>query len=422
LSYTLSQKEKRNFNTLPFLLFLIVLLGIAVAPESSFAQQGFKFGRVEIHPGVALEAKYDSNVFLSSDKTFADGSRENAQEDFIYTTVPSLIIEQKRQKGDNFGFYLNYLGKDERFMDLNDQDFYNHDASGHVELGDSGGDINWLLGGRYLRARQPISIDFATTINPRAIRTLYEANSDLLWKLSHDVKAKIEGKYSHNLFSDDPQQNFDQVNGNGTIHWQTTALTGLGVNYSFRYIDYLETSLINFDNTMHSGSFIFKWKPFSVFTSEFWIGGNHFNVSGLEGQNRNDIIYKAQLKYLPNTTSSWTLSSFRELPQSYFLDIQSYLRTVGELTWDKKLGVKWKSKSMISFETREYDIAAQDITGGGSFKFRKDDYFTGLLSLTYSIQDWWDVIMEYSYSVNDSNFDEFDFSQNLVLLRFSFVL
>jgi hypothetical protein len=45
-----------------------------------------------------------------------------------------------------------------------------------------------------------------------------------------------------------------------------------------------------------------------------------------------------------------------------------------------------------------------------------------LLSLTYSIQDWWDVIMEYSYSVNDSNFDEFDFSQNLVLLRFSFVL
>ena len=116
------------------------------------------------------------------------------------------------------------------------------------------------------------------------------------------------------------------------------------------------------------------------------------------------------------------LSSFREIPNSFFQGIQAFQRTVVELKLDQQLGDKWKGLSIISFEINEYDIAAQDVSGGGAFKLRKDEYFSGLLSLTYSIQEWWEVKMEYSYTINDSNFDNSDYSKNVVFLRTAFTL
>jgi len=344
-----SEKTVKAFKTLPVFLALISLLEVGFFPESSLAQQGFKWGRMEIHPGVAFEAKYNSNVFLSA---------FNVQEDFIFTTAPSLTLEQKRQQGDNFGFFFKYLGEQEIFNKLKNQDYYNQYAWANLEYGDVGGDINWNLGGHYANARNPISVEFASsTLNPRQIRTTYNLNSNLLWRLTHDIKADVEAQFSRNLFSDDDRQDNNKYKGGGTLNWQTTALTGMGVNYSFRHVDYLEANSIRPDNDLHSGSFIVKWKPLSVFSSEFRIGLNHLKVLDREGQDREDIIYKVQLNYQPKITSSWTLASFRETPVSYWRNNIIYQNTVAKLTWNQKLGVKWKGLSMISFGFRKYPIA-----------------------------------------------------------------
>ena len=417
-----SEKIVKFFIALPVFLALISLLDVGFLSESVLAQQGFKWGRMEIHPGVAFEAKYDDNIFLDADKTFVDGTSETAEEDFIFITALSLTIEQKRQKGDNFGFFFKYSGEDERFVDLNEQNFFSQNVSAHLELGDVGGDMNLILGGGFMDTRTPISVEFASNLNPRIDRTTYDLESNLLWKLTHDIEADIGAQFSRNLFDDFDLEEFDQYNGSGTLIWQATALTGIGVNYSNQYVDYLETSTDNFDNFMYSGSFILKWKPLSVFSSEFWIGFSQLNVFGVAGQDRDDMIYKIQLEYEPKSTRSWTLTGYREISNSYFRDIQAFQRTVAQLNLDQKIGVKWDLKSQISFQVNKYDLPAADISGGGTIKLRKDEFFSGLLSLTYSIQDWLAVIMEYSYTINDSNFDDHDYSENLVFLRFSFVL
>ena len=403
-------------------LAIIALLDMGLLTESVLAQQGIKWGRMEIHPGLAFETKYNDNIFLDADKTFVDGTSETTEEDFIFTTALSLTIEQKRQKGDNFGFFFKYLGEDERFLDLNEQDFFGQKVSGHLEFGDVGGDMNWTLGGRFADTRDPVSVEFASNLNPRIDRTTYDLESNLLWRLAHDIEADIGAKFSRNLFDDFELQEFDQYNGSATLNWQTSTLTGIGINYSTQYVDFLEASTFNFDNFMYSGSLILKWKPLSVFSSEFWIGFGQLNVFGVVGQNREDMIYKVQLKYHPKITRTWTLTGYREIPNSYFRDIQAFQRTVAEVKWNQKLGVKWKALSTITFEVNRYDIAAQDVSGGGTFKLRKDEHFSGLLSLTYAVQNWWEVIMEYSYTINDSNFDDHDYSRNLVFLRFSFIL
>jgi hypothetical protein len=413
---------------LPAFLALLSLLDVGFLPESSLAQERFtslpqerfKWGKIEFHPGLSFEAKYNDNIFFQAHQTFANGIREFPEEDFIFTTSPSLILERKRVKGDNFGFFFRYLGKDERYVDLTEQNFYTQDVSADMEFGDVGGAMNWTLGGRFLDSRDPISTEFAANLNPRNDRTTYDLKGNLLWSIMNDLETDIGFKFSRNLFDDLPLQEFDQYNGNGTLIWQTTALTGIGFNYSNKYIDFHEASTTRFDSFMYSGSFILKWEPLSVFNSEFWIGFNQTNIFGANDQDREDMIYKVQLEYKPNITSSWTLTSLREIPNSYFRDIQTFQRTATQLTWKQKLGVKWESSSIISFEINEYDIAAQDSSGGGEFKFRKDEYFYGSLSFTYTIQDWWNVIMEYSYTINDSNFDDNDFQRDAVYLRTSF--
>jgi Surface lipoprotein assembly modifier len=390
---------------------LIFLLELGFLPESSLAQQGFKWGRMEIHPGVAFEAKYDSNVFYL----------QNAQDDFIYTIIPSLTIGQQKQPGDNFGFFLRYSGRDERFVEFNDLDYYSQYASGNIELGDAGGDINWTLGGQFLDSRDVINPEFAATRFAQQVRTLYGFQSNLVWRLTNDIEADIGGEFVRNLFEIDRLQEFDQYNGNATFKWQTTALTGIGVNFSSRQIEYLEANAPRSDNSMYSGSFILEWQPFSVFRSEFWIGINHLNVDDTEAQDRDDMIFKVLLEYEPNTTSSWTLETYREIPKSFFRNVESYQNTAVDLSWNKKLGVKWESQSIVSYNNREYDTPALDVVDGTT-KWRSDNYLRGSLSLTYSIQDWWNVIMEYSYTRNDSNFSGFDYSKNLVFLRLSFIL
>jgi hypothetical protein len=421
-------KTVKIFIALPAFLALLSLLEVGFLPEPSLAQERFtippkerfKWGKIEIHPDVAFEVKYNDNIFLHAHQTFANGTREFPREDFIFTTSPSLIFQRKREKGDNFGFFIQYLGTDERFADLNEQNFYTQQLSADLKFGDVGGAMNWTLGGSALDTRNPISTEFASNLNPRQERTTYDLKGNLLWSIMNDIETDIGFKFSRNLFDNLDLQEFDQYNGIGSLIWQTTAQTGIGFNYTNRYIDFHEASTINFDSFMYSGSFILKWEPLSVFSSEFWIGFNQTNISGVEGQDREDMIYKVQLEYQPKITSSWTLTSFREIPNSYFNNIQTYQRTATQLTWNQKLGVKWESTSTVSFEINEYDIAAQDSSGGGEFKFRKDEYFYGSLSFTYTIQDWWDVIMEYSYTINDSNFDDNDYQRDVVYLRTSF--
>jgi len=178
----------------------------------------------------------------------------------------------------------------------------------------------------------------------------------------------------------------------------------------------------NFDYAMHSGSFIVQWNPISVFSSEFRIGFNHLEVIDVDGRDQDDLIYTLQLRYQPESTSTWTLSTVREIVNSFFRDNSAFQSTAIQLTWDQRFGVKWRSTSLISYEVNRYNISSLDVVGGGIFKLRKDERFQGTLSLIYSIQEWWDVSMEYSYTNNDSNFNENDFSRNNVFLRFSFVL
>ena len=425
--FSRSQNGSRRVFGFSAFLILTSLLSVGVMPEFVFAEKGFKLGRTVVSPGLLFETRFNDNIFLGENEDFPNGSSQRKEEDFIFVTAPSLMIEQKRQKGDIFGFNFKYAGQDERYAQLTEQDFFSHDILGFIELGNLGEEVLWKLGGQYTETRDATSIDLATNLSARQETTTFNYFTTLLWKITQKVIADINLQHQKVLF-DGPDANLDaqeykQYDASGTINWQVTPLTGIGVNYTFQYLDYLIASPINSDAAMQSGSFIFKWKPLSVLSGELWIGFNHLEVFDLAGQNRDDFIYKLEVYYQPKITRSWTLTVFREIvSNSFFQNIQAFQRTVAKLELEQKLGVKWKGRGMVSYEENKFDIPAADIPELGTIKLRKDDIYSASLSLTYLIQDWVDVTMEYSYRVNDSNFSDVDFSNNIGLLRLSFYM
>jgi hypothetical protein len=405
----------------PVSVVLISLFLALCLKGPSLAQDGIKMGRVTIHPSVSFSAKYNDNVFLSADKVFANGRQEVAQSDYIFTINPSLAIGQTREKGDNFGFMLDYSVEDERFAELEGQDFFNQSVLGQFEFGDVAGKKTLIIGGQYLDTRIPVSTEFSASFNPRSARSKYEVNSTLKWLLANDLYIKIKGQFSRNLFDENrlDDQEFQNTQASGILFWQTTAITGFGINYSYSFIDFLKNRGINFDAVRQSTSLIWRWEPLSVFNSEVQIGYHHSEFEGVLGQDRDDLIYKVAFKYRPKSTREWTLIGVREIPNSFFNDIQAFEKTEVNLGVDQQIGVKWMIRSQISYQIHQYDIPAVDVTGGGAIKLRKDEYFSGLLSLIYSIQDWIDVIAEYNYVINNSNFDNVDYLNNIALIRLS---
>ena len=421
---------------MPVLFGLVVwLVGWSLTPHSVLAEDKFKWGeltvpremkhkgfnwrRMHIHPGLGLGFKYNDNVFLEADKRFTDGSSEGAASDMIYTISPGLVIEQPKEVGDYFGFEFSYLGEDEHFVDLTEQNKFNHYLSGYLNFGNSLDTLIWKIGGQFVDTRTPISTEFAANLNPRIDRTNLIFDTGLWWAITPNMEAKIEGHFSRNLFDLDSfdNQEFETYDAEGTLLWKATALTGFAVNYNYQITDFFNESAINDDSKSQSVSAGMLWNPLSVLNAQLWLGFNNMRFENVGEQNRNDLIYRVQLDYQPKITRHWTFTTFREIRNSYFRDVLSYQKTVTQMTLEQKLGVKWSVKSRLKYQVNRYDVAAIDTQGGGGLKFRKDHRFSGLVALTYSIQEWLDVSMEYKYVVNSSNFDNTDYENNIFFLQ-----
>ena len=126
-----------------------------------------KIGRVEINPGLQVEGIYDDNVFLEADKSFAGGGREGRSEDFYLATSPILHLLRRPSVGE-LGAEILYVGRNEKFSDLSEQDFFGHDLKTHFEFKGPGNRTKFTIRGEYLDTVAPPTKEFGTNFNPRS--------------------------------------------------------------------------------------------------------------------------------------------------------------------------------------------------------------------------------------------------------------
>ena len=115
--------------------------------------------------------------------------------DFIFITSPSIHTFLKREAGDPFGFEFNYLGRDERFVNLDNEDAFNHYLDGVIDMGGAGGRTDLKVGGLYTQTRESSGSEFDSNFNPRSKRFVKAGHADLLWRISQLFKATFNTRY-----------------------------------------------------------------------------------------------------------------------------------------------------------------------------------------------------------------------------------
>ncbi len=400
--------------------FFVVV--VFLFPHLAEAIGNIKLGRVSIHPGLGVKSRYNSNLFLQADDSFADGTSEGRSEDFSWLNIPFLNITKDRERGELFGFTVNYVGSDEHFFELTDQDYFEHDLKGSFEFSGPGNRTQLLVTGRLFDTLQQTSNEFATNFNPRAQRLNTQAGAELVHSLTPLSKLSFYTAINSNRFDDISFQGEDRNNYSigGSFFWKFLKLTAMGLKYDFQTIDYASSFTINEDSETHSTAFALRWDATALISGEASVGysNRRFKKSGLT---QGTVQYQLDLEYKLTERSIFKLLGQRNVLDSTFSNVDAFVVTSVNLDWSKEWNSKVETNLGVGYQNRDFGEVAADISGGGELKKRNDDQITLGANLTYKIQEWLQASADYKLNNTTSNFKDTEFDLNIASLALTVI-
>ena len=376
-----------------------------------------RIGRVEFHPGFSFESRYESNIFDDADRTFQTLA-ESPTDDFVFTNKPSMGIELKRAPGELFGFSLDYLGEDEHFLNEGDQNTFNHRFGGAINLGGPGGRGDLTIGGTYADRAGGGSRDFDSNIGNRQQRRSTTGYLDLIYSLTEIFKLQLRGDVENDKLQANDDENVTEYNTGGTLFWQATKQAAFGVKYNHRARRYAIVSVNNDDSDADQVFLVLKWQPTSLFSGDFAVGYDNKRLDRFKGEDSQHLVYNMDLLYKPVQRTGITFRAAREVVDSTFRGIQSYILSDVQVGVAQDLGKKLQVLVDASLEHRDYRRSALDTANGG-VRTRIDDNIIGSTALVYKIQKWLNAQVKYQYEENISNFDAADFVNHIGLFEIS---
>jgi hypothetical protein len=390
-------------------------------PQLSEAIGNIKLGRVAIHPGFGIKGRFNSNLFLEADNSFANGTSESRSEDFSWVQSPLLNIEKTRERGELFGFQVNYIGSDEHFFELTDQNYFEHDLQGQLEFSGPGNRTQLLIKGRIFDTLRQTTNEFATNLDPRAQRLLTRVDGELTHSVTPLSKLSASLGYRSNKFDNITSQGEDQNNflAGASFFWKFLKLTAMGLKYDFQSIEYTSPFTINTDSQTNTTAFAVRWDPTALISGEASVGFTHRSFD--DGLNQNTIQYQMDLEYELTKRSIFKLKGQRNVIDSTFSNVDAFILTSVDLTWSHEWNSKVESNIGIGYQNRDFGEDAEDVIGGGGLKKRNDDQVTLGINVAYKIQEWLQASADYKYNNTTSNFKDTEFDLNLASLALTII-
>jgi hypothetical protein len=377
---------------------------------------------LEWHAGIKETFIFDDNIFLNANKTFSDGTSESEIEDSIFVLSPYFQLVKEKLRGEVFGFDINYLGDHKEFSDNPEQSSFNHDAGMSFFFSDKNEEAVLSIKGKYLDTVEPITSEFAVNLAPRARRTALTWSSDLVWDANEVMTFIAEGSFLTNRYTPMPlrAESFEQGDTGVKVLFQITPFTEFGWNYHFNNKAYINFSSFNRDSDTHTFSLMVRFKPAALISGDLSVGYADKKYEGSDTNDLSTFSFNGNLKlHLSNKTHFHFLGN-RTIEDSTFGMLDAYIRTFISLAWNQKWTSNFTSSVKGGFINRDHDVAVADtVDGGGDIKTREDNQFMVEVSGVYSLQNWLQAGMAYEYSMNSSNFNQFDYSNSIFTMFLS---
>jgi len=378
-----------------------------------------KLGRFEIHPGASITYKYDDNIFLNADQSFADGSFESPTSDSVAILKGSFIASKELRPGDSWGFDMFYEAQNESFVKTTTEDFLQHDLDAELTLAGLGGRTKITLFGNFLNTVSPSNSEFASNFNPRSERTLTELGERFQWALTPRTVWNLNGKIGFQRFEAPSLQSEDRNNltVSTSVLWAWTALTSFGMNLLYDNTLYTAPQTFNNDSNLYGVFFLARFQPSAFISGDLGIGYQERFVSG--ASSRGGFSYKMNLKYDYSDRTKFLFTGERSIQDSTFLITNLNITTNVNIAWEQQwpLFPKFGTRAFFGIQNLNFNEAQADtVNGGGAINKRNDDLISVGIDVIYNIQKWLDAEVEYKRVENSSSFDSFDYTSNVLTL------
>ncbi|MGV7221698.1 MAG: outer membrane beta-barrel protein [Nitrospinales bacterium] len=377
---------------------------------------------LEWHAGIKESFTYDDNIFLDANNSFSNGTSESQIEDAIFVLSPYFNLIKERLRGEVFGFDINYLGDRKEFTDNSGQSYFNHSANMGFFFADKNEKVKFSINGKYLDTVEPITTEFAVNLAPRARRTALTWSSDLIWDANEVMTFIGEGSFLTNRYTPMPLriESFEQGDVGVKVLFQMTPFIEFGWDYHFNNKAYINFSSFNRDSDTHTFSLMIRLKPEALISGDISIGYADKKYEVSDTNDLSTFSFNADLKYHISNKTHFHFLGNRTIEDSTFGVLDAYIRTFISLAWNQTWTSDITSSVKGGFINRDHDVPVADIVdGGGEIKTREDNQFMVEVSGIYNLQHWLQAGVAYEYRMNSSNFNQFDFSNNIFTLFLS---
>ena len=350
---------------------------------------GFK-----ITPFISERVEYESNIFQVP---------SGSQDDVVFKTIPGFVLELPlgRHKID-LGFRTEIL----RYVDLENQDTEHYFVLGNVLLDFPGG-LKFKLKEDFARTSDPPG----TELTGRIKSSTNVLSPSVEYGFTQRYAIGLDYVWAHVRFDDVVNQlDRDEHTVGLTGFYRVQPKTDLLVNFSYGIKDFERAS--NRDVSRYIGAVGVRGEITSRLVSTFRVGyevrdPDHGDIGAYSG-----IVIGGDFVYTPTDRTRITLVTERAVQESVFATNVAFLANLVTLSAEHFLTPKLLLTGRLFGGNGDYFEKARKVNG--SFDWRNDWVYAFSVGVEYQIRKWLGVSADYTHSRRDSNFDNFDFKDDLV--------
>lgn len=381
---------RRKNRVLGVLLFVVTFL---IFNPFSYAAEGLKIGDAEVIPWGEVRLQYDDNIFLSAD---------DEKDDFIVTLVPGVSLEWPFS--DNL-LKLDYHAEINEYADYSSQDATNHYLSGDLE-------VNW----------QDVTFNIYDDFRHVFERPSTEDTSRVKREDNTiGIKAKFEKErlgvqlgYEHFMRDYKDEVAYDAYDRTENIYslmltHQTFPKTKLLAEYDFAQIEYDNSTLSDSDYHQFLVGAIGEITPKTTATVK-----TGYQTRGYDSETQPDFdtgVLYADLTHRFSDYDAINLSFTRTAHESTY-GVNNYYRVENvTAVYDHYFTTR-----LLGFINGICQINSypRETTEGTETKKREDKYASLGAGFRYYMREWLTLTLQLEHINRDSNFDTFDYDENLV--------
>jgi hypothetical protein len=343
-----------------------------------------------VTPFITQRVEYESNVFQSP---------RNEQDDVIFRTIPGILVELPlgRHRLD-FGARMEIL----RFVDLDGQDTEHYFLFGKLSLDFPGG------------LTAALREDFAYTSDPPGTELTGRIES-LTNVLSPSVEYAFARRYAigaeYVWTHVDFERSVDQLDRDEhtfgiTGFYKVAPKTDLLLNLAYGVKEF--SSARERDVERYIGVVGIRGEITPRLRSTFRIGWESREPDDRRRTSYHGIVAGGDWVFQPTDRTRFTLVTERFVAESVYLTNLFYVANVATVSAEHKFTPKLLASAHLFGGTNEYPDKA------GQGHWRHDELYGGGFGIDYQIQRWLAVGADYSHTRRYSNFDQFDYKDDIV--------